>query len=198
LGDLDCAGVEVRGGRLERGESATGGRCEGIQAEAWKVIVRQNLEVRASGPGHRPRVIDSWATPPIWDGVVGPKYFVLGCVIDPLVAMEERVKAPGRMGARTDDRREVFGLTCCEAPQDAKDARVVVGPTKDDELRFSFVAFRVTALTYSELNGSIKWHPPFISVGNGAGEADLIAALAQPGEGDCGLLPKVKLEWAAR
>jgi hypothetical protein len=65
-------------------------------------------------------------------------------------------------------------------------------------LWFSFVAFQVTALTYGELNGSIKWHPPFISVGNGAGEADLIAAVALPGEGGCGLLPKVKLERAAR
>jgi hypothetical protein len=114
LGDLNCtAGVEVKRSRFKRGEFTTGGRHKGIQAGAWKVLVGQNLEVHASGPGHCPRAIDSWATPPVWDGVVGPKYFVLGCVINPLVAMEERVKAPGRMGARavSDDRKEVFGLT---------------------------------------------------------------------------------------
>jgi hypothetical protein len=64
-------------------------------------------------------------------------------------------------------------------------------------LWFTFVAFQVTALTFGELNGSIKWHPPFISIGNGAGEADLIAAVALTSEGGCGLLPKVKLERAA-
>jgi hypothetical protein len=114
LGDLNCStGVEVRRSRFERGESAMGGRCGGIQAGTWKVMVLQNLEVRTSGPGHCPRAIDSWATPTVWDGVVGPEYFVLGCMIDPLVAMEEPVKAPGRMGARavSDDRRKVFGLT---------------------------------------------------------------------------------------
>jgi hypothetical protein len=76
----------------------------------WYAII---LKSAMCGPGHCPRAIDSGATPTVWDGVIGPKYFVLGCVIDPLVAMEEWVKAPGRMGARAfgDDRGEVFGLT---------------------------------------------------------------------------------------
>jgi hypothetical protein len=70
------------------------------------------LKSAMCGPGHCPRAIDSGATPTVWDGVVRPKHFVLGCVIDPLVAMEERMKAPGRTGAGAvcDDRREVFGL----------------------------------------------------------------------------------------
>jgi hypothetical protein len=100
------------------------------------------------------------------------------------------VEAPGGMGswAVHDDRREVLGLARCEAPQDSEYSRVIVSPAKDDELWFRLVPFEITLLANGKLDGCIKWHPPFISRRDGAGELNLVTPVALAGEGIGGLL----------
>jgi hypothetical protein len=135
----------------------------------------------------------------VWDGVEGPIHFVYSGVVDSLISVEKRVEAPGRVSARTvgDDRGEILRLARGKAPKDTEDTEVVDGPAKDDKLWLGFVPFQIAALVDRELDRSVKWHPPFISLGDGAGEANLISALALTGEGGGGLFPEVKLEWAA-
>jgi hypothetical protein len=62
--------------------------------------------------GHSPGAIDRWAAPTAWDGVEGPMDFILGGVVDVLISVEERMKAPGRLCARavSNDRREILCL----------------------------------------------------------------------------------------
>jgi hypothetical protein len=77
-------------------------------------------------------------------------------------------------------------------PKDAIDTGVNDGSANDDKLWFSFVALQVAALVDRELDRRIKRHPPFISIRNGAGEADLIAVVALAGKGGGGLFSEVK------
>jgi hypothetical protein len=135
----------------------------------------------------------------MWDDVAGPAPLVLGGVINSLVAVKERMEAPGRLGswAVRDDPWEVLGLAQGEAPQDSEHSGVVVGPAEDDELGFSFVPFEITPLADGKLDGCIKWHPPFISLRDWACESNLVTPVALTSEGGGGLFAEVEFEWAA-
>jgi hypothetical protein len=52
-------------------------------------------------------------------------------------------------------------------------------------------------LTDCKLYGCIKWHPPFISSRNRAGEANLVLPMSMTSSGGCGLFAEVKLEGSA-
>jgi hypothetical protein len=135
----------------------------------------------------------------MWDGLVGPAPLVLGGVVDSLVAVKERIKASGRLGSWVvrDDRWEILGLARGELPQDSEHSGVVMGPAEDDELGFSFVPFEITPLADGKLDGCIKWHPPFISLRDWAGESNLLTPVALTGKGGGGLFAEVEFEWAA-
>jgi hypothetical protein len=61
------------------------------------------------------------------DGVEGPIDFILGGVVNSLIAVEKQVKAPGGLsaGAIGYDWGEILRLAQCEAPKDAKDMGVL-------------------------------------------------------------------------